>query len=177
MVADSAEDVAADRGPQIANGRGGNDNVFAISTGGMVHVMNPQIGTDQIPPVKLLPPERERWRARFLVDTTLYAATTGNCSGRSERRRGRSIWRSEAKTVQSYDTKGAAVAGTAPPAFGTDGTLYIATGSGNSRSGERGRLARSKTLTQKDWFSATTAFTSNPVVFQYKGQGPGRRRK
>ena len=68
------------RGPQIAGGRGGGDNVFAISTGGMVHVMNPQIGTDQIPPVKFLPPNANVVGS-MLVDNVLYAATTGNCGG------------------------------------------------------------------------------------------------
>ena len=155
-------------GPQIANGRGGNDNVFAISTGGMVHVMNPQIGTDQIPPVKLLPPNANV-AGSILVDTTLYAATTGNCSGVPN-----GVWAidlaSETKTVQSYDTKGAAVAGTAPPAFGTDGTVYIATGSGKSDVSNAVVSLDQKGLTQKDWFSTTTPFTSNPVVFQYKGK-------
>ena len=155
-------------GPQIANGRGGADNVFAISTGGMVHVMNPQIGTDQIPPVKLLPPNANV-AGSILVDTTLYAATTGNCSGAPN-----GVWSvdlaSDAKTVQSYDTKGAAVAGNAPPAFGTDGTLYIATGSGKSEVANAVVSLDPKTLAQKDWFSTTTPFTSNAVVFQYKGK-------
>jgi len=155
-------------GPQIANGRGGGDNVFAISTGGMVHVMNPQIGTDQIPPVKLLPPNANV-AGSILVETTLYAATTGNCSGVSN-----GVWSvdlaSDAKTVQSYDTKGAAVAGAAPPVFGTDGTLYIATGAGNSDQANSLIALDAKTLTRKDSFSAATPFTSNPVVFQYKGK-------
>ncbi len=154
--------------PQIASGRGGNDNVFAISTGGMVHVMNPQIGTDQIPPVKLLPPNANV-AGSILVDTTLYATTTGNCSGVAN-----GVWSidlaSDAKTVQSYDTKGAAVTGAAPPAFGTDGTLYIATGSGKSEVANAVVSLDAKTLTQKDWFAASTPFTSNPVVFQYKGK-------
>jgi outer membrane protein assembly factor BamB len=155
-------------GPQIANGRGGNDNIFAISTGGMVHVMNPQTGTDQIPPVKLLPPNANV-AGSILVDTTLYAATTGSCSGVPN-----GVWSvdlvSEAKTVQSYDTKGAAVSGNAPPVFGTDGTLYIATGSGTSAVANALVSLDQKTLTQKDWFSTTTPFTSNAVVFQYKSK-------
>jgi outer membrane protein assembly factor BamB len=155
-------------GPQIANGRGGNDNVFAISTGGMVHVMNPQIGTDQVPPVKLLPPNANV-AGSILVDTTLYAATTGNCSGVPN-----GVWSvdlaSEAKAVQSYDTKGATIAGTVPPAFGTDGTLYIATGAGKSEVANAVVSLDQKTLTQKDWFATTTPFTSNPVVFQYKNK-------
>ena len=156
------------RGPQIANGRGGNDNVIAISTGGMVHVMNPQIGTDQIPPVKLLPPNANV-AGSILIDTTLYATTTGNCAGVPN-----GVWAvdlaSEAKTVSSYDTKGATIAGVAPPAFGTDGALYIATGSGSSEVANAVVALDSKGLTQKDWFSTSTPFTSNPIVFQYKGK-------
>ena len=155
-------------GPQIAGGRDAPLNVYAISTGGMVHVMNPQIGTDQIPPVKLLPPNANV-AGSILVDTTLYAATTGNCSGAPN-----GVWSvdlaSDAKTVHSYDTKGASVAGAAPPAFGTDGTLYIATGSGKSDLANAVVSLDRKTLTQKDWFSTATPFTSNPVVFQYKSK-------
>ncbi len=155
-------------GPQIANGRGGGDNVFAISTGGMVHVMNPQVGTDQIPPVKFLPPN-SNVAGSVLIDTTLYAATTGNCPGVPN-----GVWSidlaSDAKTVTSYDTHGAPVAGTAPPAFGTDGTLYISTGSAKSEVANAVVSLDSKTLLQKDWFSTATPFTSNPVVFQYKGK-------
>lgn len=158
-------------GPQIPGGRDAPNNVFAISTGGMVHVMNPQIGTDQIPPVKLLP-ANANVAGSILVDTTLYAATTGNCSGVPN-----GVWSvdlageaSAPKTVQSYDTKGATIAGTAPPAFGTDGTLYIATGSGKSEVANAVVSLDQKTLTQKDWFATATPFASNPVVFQHKGK-------
>jgi outer membrane protein assembly factor BamB len=133
--------------------------------------MNPQIGTDRIPPVKLLPPNANV-AGSILVDTTLYAATTGNCSGVPN-----GVWSvdlageaSAPKTVQSYDAKGATIAGTAPPAFGTDGTLYIATGSGKSEVANAVVSLDQKALTQKDWFATTTPFTSNPVVFQYKGK-------
>jgi outer membrane protein assembly factor BamB len=157
--------------PQIPGGRDAPNTVFAISTGGMVHLMNPQIGTDRIPPVKLLPPHANV-AGSILVDTTLYAATTGNCSGVPN-----GVWSvdlageaSAPKTVQSYDTKGATIAGTAPPAFGTDGTLYVATGAGKSEVANAVVSLDPKTLTQKDWFATTTPFTSNPVVFQYKGK-------
>ena len=53
----------------------------------MVHVMNPQVGTDQIPPVKFLPPNANVVGS-ILVDNVLYAATTGNCGGAAERRLG-----------------------------------------------------------------------------------------
>src|SRR3990170_1186461 len=73
----------ADSGPQgpvMPGGRDAGNNVFAISSGGMVHLMNPQVGTDQIPPVKFLP-ANARVVGSILVDNVLYAATTGNCGG------------------------------------------------------------------------------------------------
>lgn len=156
-------------GPQIAGGRGGGDNVFAISTGGMVHVMNPQVGTDQIPPVKFLP-ANANVVGSVLVNNVLYAATTGNCGGAAN-----GVWAvdlvDESKAVTTFDAKGAAVAGSAPPTFGTDGTLYIATGAGTSPVANAVVSLESKTLAQKDWFSTgASPFTSNPVVFQYKGK-------
>jgi outer membrane protein assembly factor BamB len=156
-------------GPQIVpSGRGGNDNLFAISGDGLVHVMNPQIGTDQIPPVKFLP-ANANVVGSILVDNVLYAATTGNCGGVAN-----GVWAidlaSEGKTVASFDAKGAAVIGTAAPTFGTDGTVYIATGPGNSPFANAIVSLEAKTLVQKGWFSAAAAFTSNPVVFQYKGK-------
>jgi outer membrane protein assembly factor BamB len=155
--------------PQIVpSGRGGADNVFAISTGGMVHVMNPQIGTDQIPPVKFLPPNANV-TGSILIDTTLYAATTGRCGGVAN-----GVWAidlaSEAKTVASFDTKGAGVAGSTPPTIGTDGTVYIATASGTSPAANSIVSLEAKTLAQKDAFSTAAPFTSNPIVFQYKGK-------
>lgn len=157
-------------GPQIVpGGRGGADNVFAISTTGMVHVMNPQVGTDQIPPVKFLPGPANV-AGSMLVDTTLYAATTGNCPGVAN-----GVWAvdlaSDAKTVTSYDAKGAAIVGSAPPAFGTDGTIYIATGAGNSPVANSIVSLTPPALTQKDSFTVDgSPFTSNPVVFQHRGK-------
>lgn len=158
----------AARGPQIANGRGGNDNVFAISSGGMVHVMNPQVGTDQIPAVKFLP-QNAHVVGSVLVDNVLYAATTANCGGAAN-----GVWAvdlvSDAKTITSWDAKGASIAGTAAPTVGTDGTIYVATGAGPSPVANAIVSLESKSLTQKDWFSAAAPFISHPVVFQYKGK-------
>jgi hypothetical protein len=156
-------------GPQIANGRGGGDNLFAISGDGRAHVMNPQIGTDQIPPVTFLP-ANAHVIGSVLVDNVLYATTTGGCGGAAN-----GVWgvdlASDAKTVTTFDARGAAVAGSAAPTFGTDGTIYVATGTGNSPMANAVVSLEAKTLTQKDLFSAAASpFTSNPIVFQYKGK-------
>jgi len=131
--------------------------------------MNPQVGTDQIPPIKFLPGPANV-AGSVLVDTTLYAATTGNCPGVVN-----GVWAvdlaSDAKTVTSYDAKGAAIVGSAPPAFGTDGTIYIATGAGNSPVANSIVSLTPPALTQKDWFSVDgSPFTSNPIVFQHRGK-------
>jgi hypothetical protein len=155
-------------GPAIAGGRGGGDNVFAISSGGMAHVTNPQIGTDQIPPVKFLP-ANAKVVGSILVDNVLYAATTGNCGGAAN-----GVWAvdlvSDAKPVVTWDSQGAAIAGAVAPTFGTDSTIYVATGGGGSSVSNAVVSLEPKTLKQKDWFAATTAFTSAPVVVQHNGK-------
>jgi len=64
-------------------GRGGFANandIFAISSGGMVHVLNVQTGEDLNPPIKFLPAGAKPIGSA-LVGTTLYTATTDNCGG------------------------------------------------------------------------------------------------
>jgi hypothetical protein len=160
---------AGGRGPAIAGGRGGGDNVFAISSAGMVHVMNPQIGTDQIPPVKFLP-ANAKVVGSILVDNVLYAATTGNCGGAAN-----GVWAvdlvSDAKPVVTWDSQGAGIAGAVAPTFGTDSTIYVATAGGGSSVSNAVVSLEPKTLKLKDWFSpGPTAFTSAPVVFQHNGK-------
>lgn len=135
----------------------------------MAHVLNPQVGTDQIPPVKFLP-ANARVVGSVLVDGVLYAATTGNCGGAAN-----GIWAvdlvSDAKPVTTFETQGAGIAGAIAPTFGTDGTVYVATGRGDSPTANAVVALEAKTLKQKDWFSAgTSPFTSAPVVFQHKGK-------
>jgi outer membrane protein assembly factor BamB len=159
----------APQGPVMPGGRDAGDNVFAISSGGMVHLMNPQVGTDQIPPVKFLP-ANARVVGSILVGNVLYAATTGNCGGAAN-----GVWAvdlvSEEKAVTTFDTKGAGVAGAVAPTFGTDGTVYVATGTGDSPVANAVVSLASKTLEQKDWFmGGTSPFTSAPIVFQHKGK-------
>ena len=134
----------------------------------MIHVMNPQIGTDQIPPVKFLNPNATV-AGSALVDNVIYAATTGSCGGNANGVYAVDLV-SEAKTVVSWDAKGASIVGSTAPTFGTDGTIYVATGGGSSPVANAVVSLESKTLNQKDWFAAGTPFVSHPVVFQYKGK-------
>lgn len=159
---------AAPQGPVMPGGRDAGDNVYAISSGGMVHIMNPQVGTDQIPPIKFLP-AGAKVVGSILADNVLYAATTGRCGGAPD-----GVWAldilAEGKPVTTFDAKDAGIAGAVAPTFGTDGTLYVATAGGDSPVANAIVALEPKTLRQKDWFTAGSAFTSAPVVFQHKGK-------
>jgi hypothetical protein len=135
----------------------------------MVHVMNPQVGTDQMPPVKFLPPNT-KIVGSILVDNVLYAATTGNCGGAAN-----GVWAidlaSDSTPVTTWDAQGAGIVGAAAPTFGTDSTIYVATGGGGSPTSNALISLEPKTLKLKAWFSpAATAFTAAPVVFQHNGK-------
>ncbi len=160
--------AGAPSGPVMPGGRDAGENVFAISSGGMVHLMNPQVGTDQAPPVKFLPPNA-KVVGSILVGTVMYAATSGKCGGAPN-----GVWAvdlvGQDKTVATFDTSGAGVAGAVAPTFGTDGTVYVATGSGDSPVANAIVSLEPRTLKQRDWFTAPTPFVSAPVVFQSKGK-------
>lgn len=150
--------------------RGGNPNVYAISSGGRLHALNPQDGTDMVPAIKFLPPGA-RAVGSILLDSVFYTATTGGCGGAPD-----GVWAIElandANIVTHWDTKGS-VAGDGP-AFGTDGTVYVATGDGQASDTSYTNAIvalEPKTLKVKGWFSAAkTPFTTSPVVFNYKGR-------
>ncbi len=147
--------------------RGGNANVYAISSGGLLHALNPQDGTDMVPAIKFLPPGT-RTTGSILLDSVLYAATTGSCGGAPN-----GVWAIElannANTVTHWETKGA-VAGDGP-AFGTDGTVYAATGGEASGTSDTNAVValEPKTLEVTGTFSAKTPFTTAPIVFADKG--------
>jgi outer membrane protein assembly factor BamB len=150
--------------------RGGNPNVYAISSGGRLHALNPQDGTDMVPAIKFLPPGA-RAVGSILLDSVLYTATTDECGGAPN-----GVWAIElandANTVTRWETRGS-VAGDGP-AFATDGTIYVATGDGDASEASSANALvalESKTLKLKGWFSAAkTPFTTSPVVFSYKGR-------
>ena len=145
---------------------GGNNNIYAISSGGMVHVLNVQTGEDLNPPMQFLPAGRKpsdpcrRARWSTLRPRTIAAARRTACT--------RSI--SRQKSVKSWDAKGAAIAGTVAPTFGTDGTIYVATSGGSADTANAVVALDSTALTSKDWFSAGSPFVSAPIVFQFQGK-------
>jgi outer membrane protein assembly factor BamB len=142
------------------SGRGNNLNVYAISSDGKLHALNPQDGTDMVPPIPFLPSGAHAVGA-ILIDTTVYAATSGNCGGAPN-----GVWAIElandAYTVGKWETK-ASIAGDGP-AFGPDGTIYVAAGNELVSLDPKGLTvkARSGELSEP--------FTSSPVVVKMKNK-------
>jgi outer membrane protein assembly factor BamB len=145
--------------------------VYVVSSGGMVHVLNPHVGGDLLPPVKFLPPNAHTSGA-IVVDNVLYTAAVNGCGGARP-----GVWAvdmsSDSKPVTSWDSEGAAMAGGAGPAFGTEATLFVATQrspSGASAYANAVVALEPRTLKVKSWFTAQAPFATSPVVFQYKGR-------
>jgi outer membrane protein assembly factor BamB len=150
--------------------RGGNTNVYAVSSGGLLHTLNPQTGDDLTPPIKFLPPHAKAVGS-ILIESMLYVATRDGCGSAANGVYAVDLG-SDAKTVTHWDAHDANVAGTAGPTFGTDGNIYVATdGAPSSASNDANAVValEPQTLRPKDWFSpGKSAFTASPVAFQYK---------
>src|SRR5580765_5940228 len=163
--------------PPVAAGappgpRGGNTNVYAISSGGQLHTLNPQTGDDVTPPVKFLPPGAKAAGA-VLIDPVLYVATRDGCGSAPNGIHAIDL-ASGSKQVRHWEATGANVVGSAGPTFGTDGTLFVATDGGAAATSNDANAVVAldrQTLTAKDWFSpGKTAFVASPVAFQYGGK-------
>ena len=152
-------------GGGFGGGRGAGNNVFAVSTTGMVHSLNPQTGEDLNPPAKFTGGSARLSGAVF-IDNVVYAAVVEPCGGVASGVYAIDVTEN-ANTVSTFDAKGARVAGALGPAFASDGTLYVATGasSGDATYANAIVALESRSLKPKDWFTAGAPFTSSPVVF------------
>ena len=153
-----------------AGGRGGNTNVYAVSSGGQLHTLNPQTGDDLTPPVKLLP-STAKAVGSILIDSVFYATTRDGCGSAPNGVYAIDL-ASEAKTVRRWELKAGNIAGTAGLTFGTDGIIYVATEGGTATSEDTNAVVAldPQTLQPKDRFSAASAFTASPVAFSYHGK-------
>jgi outer membrane protein assembly factor BamB len=155
----------------VGAARGGNTNVYVVSSDGKLHALNAQDGTDMVPPIAFLPPGAKAV-GLILIDTVLYAATTDRCGGAPN-----ALWAIElandANSVTNWQPK-AAIIGDGP-AFGPDGTIYLATGAGESPQAAAANSIVAldpKTLKLKSSFTAPrpVPFTSSPIVLASGGK-------
>jgi len=164
-------------------GRGNAAVVLAVSSGGMLHIANPQTGADMTPPLKLLPSANANVVGTMMAADMFYAATSSNCAGVANGIYAMDLAPAAAAapagratgpvapdvkpanaSVLSWTTS-ANLAGPTGFALGTDGTVYVTT-----RAGKLVALD-GKTLKEKDSFSpGSTPFTASPIVFQLNGK-------
>ncbi len=137
--------------------------VYALSSDGMFHSMHLSNGADYEPPVKFLPPNANA-NGLIVVDNVAYVVTEGGCGGVEN-----GLWALDLVSKQVTTWKGD-VAGSAGPAFGGDGTIYVTTGSGGEAPNSLVALDP-KTLKALGSYSAgDQGFSSTPVIFDYKGR-------
>jgi hypothetical protein len=143
---------------------------YVISSDGMLHVVGLPSGKDIQRPAAFLP-ANARWSAPVAVNTTLYAATMGDCGGAPS-----GVWAidldSDAKPVISWKTDGGPIVGAV--AFTSDNTLIAAVGAGRtSGDGKANAIVAldPKTLKVKDWFTQpTTEFVTGPTIVEQNGK-------
>jgi outer membrane protein assembly factor BamB len=150
-------------GPGGGPPRGSPTLIYALASDGMLHSLHLSNGEDFQTPVKFLPPGANA-NGLIVVDGVAYAVTEEGCGGVAN-----GVWALDLETKQVKNWPGN-VAGSAGPAFGDDGTLYVATGSGGQSPNSIVALDPD-TLQVKGAYSAgEREFSSTPVVFEYKGK-------
>lgn len=159
---------AAPPRPNPANPPGGQFGagpflVYALSSDGMLHSMHLSNGADYESPVKFLPPNANA-NGLIVLDQVAYVVTEGSCGGAAN-----GVWALDLVSKQVTTWK-ANVSGSAGPAFGGNGSVYVATGSGGESPNSLAALDP-KTLAVKSSYSAgNQEFSSSPVIFEYKGK-------
>lgn len=162
-----ANDAARAPRPSPANPPGGQFGrgpflVYALSSDGMLRSMHLSNGADYEPPIKFLPPNANA-SGLIVIDNIAYVVTENNCGGAPN-----GVWALDLASKQVTTWK-ANVAGLAGPAFGGDGTLYVATKSGGESPNSLVAL-EAGTLKVKGWYTAGNEFSSSPVIFEYRGR-------
>jgi outer membrane protein assembly factor BamB len=133
--------------------------IYVIAGDGVLHTLNVSNGDELAEPMPFVPPQSKP-QGLIVIDNFAYAATYDCNAGHA------GIWALDlaTKQVNSWSPVKGDLAGSGGPAFGPDGTIYVATTGGDLVS------LSAKTLDVKDTLALGREFTSSPVVFAYKGR-------
>jgi outer membrane protein assembly factor BamB len=159
------------RRPAIpGNGFGEVRPVFAVSNDGKLHKLNTSDGTDLSAPLDFLP-ANVKSSPLTIHDGTIYASSAVSCGGVS------GIWAIDLTVpdphVVSFTWKGPSATGLGGPAFGNDGTVYLATGPNTIQSLTPNDLQPKERITLPGSASRKAAAGLNattPVVVDLNGQ-------
>jgi outer membrane protein assembly factor BamB len=157
---------------------GGVDPLYVMGSDGLLRTLRVTDGAAIAPPVVFLPPNA-RPSDLIWTDGVVYTTTTGGCGGVPS-----AVWALDTLAEQpkaiKWETGGPELAGN--PAFGADGTVYVALRGRAAPSFAAGATPDMKfassvvaldrlTLAVKDWFTAEEAdFVTSPTVLRHKGR-------
>lgn len=131
----------------------------ALSGDGKLHSLWVSNGNETKPGIDFLPPNANA-SGLVVYDNAAYVATTGNCG-----EAGNGVWALDLKTNKVNHWKTSKdVAGSAGPAIGPDGTLYVAAGS------DLVALSPKALETMAIYKASGGDFTATPVVFEFRGR-------
>jgi outer membrane protein assembly factor BamB len=151
------------RGATPQGGRGGRgpNFVFSVAADGLLRGIIPDTGDLAIAPARFLPANATA-TGLIWTDGFVYAATSNTCGGAPTAVYAMD-YDAETKPVTRWESDGAVIAGVA---LGTDGTLYVSTGSGNSEHANAIVALEAKTLkVLRAYSTKTDPFITTPVVF------------
>ncbi len=137
--------------------------IYALSSDGMLHAMHLSNGANYQPPVKFLPPNANAY-GLTVIDNFAYVVTSQNCGGVPN-----GVWSLDLATKEVTSWK-ADVSGSAGPAFGADGTIYVTTGAGEESPVSLVALEPGTLKVKGKYSPGSDEFTSTPVIFAYKGR-------
>ncbi len=142
--------------PARTAGFGASNQVYTLGGDGTLYSLNTANGADFEPPVKFVPPGANA-SGLAVVDSVAYVSTDGGCGGAAD-----GVWAVDLldKKVSSWKAVDG-VAGSAGPAFGPDGTVYVAT--------RGGMLAALEPVDLKPihtYKTQTRGYVSSPVIFE-----------
>lgn len=134
--------------------------LYTVTSDGMLHTMLVSNGEPSQPPIRFVPPD-SHVEGLIVVGNVAYAAAGSGCNAAPNSVVALDL---ESKEVNVFKPESGAIAGSVGPAFGPDGTLYVATTAGDVIALE------AKTLKVKDSYSAGEPFSTTPVIFDWKGK-------
>ena len=151
-------------GPARAGLRGAPAEAYVVASDGMLHAVGEAQGKELKKPVPFLPANANATEL-VAVGTMMYTSTINNCGGVPN-----GVWAIDLSdgTVKSWKS---GVTPVGAIALSSNGTLYVATGSGTDTHHDAIVALDPKTLTEKDWLSTPgPAFSTGPVIFSQGGR-------
>jgi outer membrane protein assembly factor BamB len=169
--------------PVVTPAGAGQRFVYALTNDGYLHTLDLTTGEERDEPVQMLPTIYGKAYGLNLVNNVVYTVTGQSCNGVPNQLYGVDL--TNRKVFSSTPPQGG-IFGTAGPAIGTDGTIYLETGDG-AYDAAIGKLSTSvlaftsvnDSLTLKDYYTPTNHawltkrdldMNTTPVVFPYKGR-------